>query len=347
MRKFNAKNLVITVFLGVFLLGIAGVVNAQQTLPKGGENFETAVKLESGSYEGEAIKEGAPEYFYINVKPGQELQMKGTLKGSDSSGNQTLSLYSEDREEVAYQNDYLFVGDQAPFSFSWLPNSEKDLYKYYVKRWRMIGAVSFDLSLIDRYDAGKQTDAGDSFEKAMSITPGEYKAYLSGKEGTDTKDFYKMAVKKGVTLTVRVTPPSESLMIVVVYDGNRRALESEWPPNPGAIVEASLVAKRSEDVFIEVICESGKIAAYTLNIKTETGVEAAGEGEVEVEGEGEWVLPGESIGWPTEGGLTEETIEKAAKGFFMVVIIPALIGLIVLIVIIVVIVILIRRKKKQ
>ena len=285
MTKFNAKNLVIVVFLGAFLVGAIGIVSAQQTLPKGGDSFETAVKIEPGSYEGEAIEEGEPEYFYIDVKPGQELQMKGALKGSDSSGEQTLSLYSENRKEIAYESDYLFKGDQAPFSFSWLTNSEKDSYKYYIKRWRMIGAISFNLSLVNRYDAGSQTDAGDTFGKAINITAGNYTAYLAGKEGPDTKDFYKMAVKKGETLTVKVTPPGESLMIVVVYNSNRVALKSEWPSNPGAIVEASLVAKISEDVFIEILCESGKIAAYTLDIAIQPRAE--GEAPVGEEEEGE------------------------------------------------------------
>ena len=144
----------------------------------------------------------------------------------------------------------------------------------------MIGAISFNLSLVDRYDAGSQTDAGDTFGKAINITEGNYTAYLAGKEGPDTKDFYKMAVKKGETLTVKVTPPGESLMIVVVYNSNRVALKSEWPSNPGAIVEASLVAKKSEDVFIEIICESGKIAAYTLDI----AIQSAAEGETPTEG---------------------------------------------------------------
>ena len=310
MAKFNAKNLALVAFFGLLLFGVVGFVYAQQALPTGGDSFETAVKIEPGSYEGEAIKDGEPEYFYINVKPGQELQMKGTLKGSDSSGEQTLSLYSEDREEVTYESDYLFVGDQSPFSFSWLPNSEKDLYKYYIKRWRMIGAISFDLLLVDNYDAGSQTDAGDSFEKPISITPGEYTAYLSGKKGTDTKDFYKMAVKKGETLNVKVTPPSESSMIVIVYGSNRAVLKSEWPPNPGAIVEASLVAKRSEDVFVEVLCESGKIAAYTLNIT----VQPLAEGEAPV-GEEEEVMPEVILpsGEVPSGEVPEIALPEGAK----------------------------------
>lgn len=296
MAKFNAKNLALFIFLGILLVGVIGIVSAQEALPRGGDSFETAVKLEPGSYEGGEIESVESEYFYINVKAGQELQMKGILKAlSDSSGNRILGLYDEDRKEVAYTYPYLFKGEEESFSFSWLSNSEKDLYKYYIKResnGKKIGPLSFDLSLIDHYDAGSQTDAGDDFEKPISITSGEYTAYLSARMGTDTKDFYKLAVKKGATLTVKVTPPSEAAMTVVVYDSNRAVLKSEWAANPGAIVTNSVPITKSEDVFVAVICDkycSDNLVAYTLNISTE-GVPAE---EVE-----EGVPPGAEEGVP-------------------------------------------------
>ena len=113
MAKFNVKNLVLFVFLGILLIGVIGIVYAQEALPRGGDSFETAVKLEPGSYEGGEIESVKSEHFYINVKAGQELQMEGILKAlSDSSGNRILGLYDEDRKEVAYTYPYLFKGEQ-------------------------------------------------------------------------------------------------------------------------------------------------------------------------------------------------------------------------------------------
>jgi len=39
MAKLNAKNLAVFIFLGILLVGVIEIVNAQQTLPKGGDSF--------------------------------------------------------------------------------------------------------------------------------------------------------------------------------------------------------------------------------------------------------------------------------------------------------------------
>lgn len=260
----------------LFIAGLIGIVNAQQALPKGGDGFETAVKLEPGNYEGGAMKKGEPEYFYINVKPGQDIKIEGTFKAlSDSAGEEYLTLYDEDRKKLTEIGATLDKGQQEAFLFSWLPNADKDLHKYYIKRectWIKVAAHPLNISLMDRYDAGSQTDAGDTVEKAISVESGEYKAYLSGKVGADTKDFYKVAVKKGKTLTVKVTPPSDATMSVAVYDKDRRVLKDEYASNPGAIVTNSLAITKSGDVFVGVICDrycSENLVAYTMNITTE------------------------------------------------------------------------------
>lgn len=311
MAKFNAKNLVLFIFLGVLLAGIIGMVSAQQAFPTGGDSFETAVEIEPGSYEGVGLEKNKPEYFYINVKPGQEFKMGGTFEAFPNEwGEETLGLYNENREKLVEVGETLDKGQQALFSFSWLPNADKDLYKYYIKRectWHKIKLLSLNMSLTDRYDIGSQADAGDTFEKAMAITTGNYTGYLSGEEGTDTKDFYKISIKKGKALTAKVTPPGEAAMRIVIYGSNRAVLKSEEAPNPGAIVEASLIAKKSEDLFVEVFCDrwcSENLVSYTLNLAIQSPAEAGI--PVEEEGmPGEMAPEGEEIGIeegvPTEG----------------------------------------------
>jgi hypothetical protein len=336
MKKFNTKNLAIIIFFGILLVGMVGIANAQQISPDGGDSFETAVKLEPGNYEGVGlIEEDAKEYFYINVKAGQELKLEGTFKAfSDSWGEEILTLYSEDRKQLAKGGEGMDKGEQTSFSFSWIPNSEKDSYKYYIKRectWHIIESFSLDISLTDRYDAGAQTDAGDTVEKAMEITSGEYKAYLSGKAGTDNKDFYKMAVKKGETLTVRVTPPTEATMRIAMYDKDRRILKDEYASNPGAIVTNSLAITKSEDIFIGVICDrycSEELVAYTLNITTEgVAVEEGDEGGALIDTEKK--VP------------TSIAAEKEGPNWGLI------IGIIVLGIVIVIIVYFLLKKKRQ
>lgn len=290
MAKINAKNLVIVVFFGILLVGIIGIVNAQEVLPRGGDGFETAVEIKPGSYkEGRSFKSHEVEYFYItDVKPGQEIKIKGTFTPETNlSAIAIVDLYDENRTDLGVGCFESGEGTMdIPCEVSWMTNSDKETYKYYIRAgsdtWN-ITSYLLDVSLIDHYDAGSQTDAGDTFEKAMSITKGKYTAYLSGELGTDTKDFYKIAVKNGETLTVKVTPPSGATMRVVVYDSNRATLKDEYAPNPGAIVTNSVSITKSRDVFVTVICDrycSKSLITYTLNIKTE-GALAEGEGAEE------------------------------------------------------------------
>ncbi len=348
MAKFNTKNLVVIIIFGILLIGTVAIVNAQQALPKGGDSFGTAVEIEPGSYQRSALEEN--EYFYLaDIKPGQEISVKYTFgAGTGHDGWGILGFYNEDRIELFGEWDTVTEGESESIAVSWLPNTDKDSYKYYIRTGYDdydVGPISFDISLTNYYDARSQTDAGDSFNKAMNISPGEYKAYLSGEAGTDTKDFYKTAVEKGETLTVKVTPEGEARMRIAVYDNNRQVLKDEYAPNPGAIITNSVARTRSGDVLIAVVCEewcSENVTAYTLNITKEAGA-PVGEEEEEV-------LTEESTGLPIGEGLTGEEAEEAAKGFFKVVIIawllPLVVGLISLVVVIVVIVVLVRKKKK-
>ena len=331
MRK---TSLIVLILL---LVGVIGVANAQEVLLKGGGGFDDAVKLETGNYGGEVMKKGESEYFYINVKSGQEIKIEGVII-PNGTGEGGLTLYDEDRKQLVEEG--AIVEEKKgieQFTISWLSNSDRDSYKYYLKRycnWVKIGSLSFELSLADRYDAGSQTDAGDTVEKAMEITSGEYRAYLSGKAGADTKDFYKVAVKKGKTLIVKVTPPSEAIIGVAVYDKDRRVLKDEYAPNPGAIVTNSLAIAKSGDVFVGVVCDrycSKELVAYTLNITTE--------GEAIVGEEDEDVFAGAGMGAP------EDAAEK--KGLNWWLILGIILGVIALIVIFATIAYFLLRKGKN
>ncbi len=346
MAKFNAKNLTITVFFGILLIGIIGIVNAQEALLAGGDDFDTAVEIKPGSYEEVGlIEKGVKEYFYINVKPGQELKSEGTFKAfSDAWGEEELTLYNEDRKQLVKEGESMDKGEQILFSFSWMPGSDKDLHKYYIKRectWHKIESLSLNISLTDRYDAGIQTDAGDTVEKAMSVGSGEYKSYLSGKEGTDTKDFYKVAVKKGQTLAAKVTPPSEASIRITVYDKDRRVLKDESAPNPGAIVTNYVPITKSGNVFVGVICDrycSKKLVAYTLNIITE-GVVVEDE-EYDEDGLPYYGVDG-VVPDGVDGTVLGDGVEKGGLNWVLI------LGIIALIVILGIVAYFLLKKKKQ
>lgn len=283
MAKFSIKNLAVIGLVGIFLIGMAGIASAQQqALPKGGDSFATAVELEPGVYQADSLEEN--EYFYVaGIKPGQEINIEYTFSvGTGNDGWGILGLYDENRAELFGDWDTVSGGGSEFITASWMPNTDEDSYKYYIRAGYDdydVSSVLFDVSLTDYYDAGSQTDAGDSFEKAMSLTAGEYEGYLSGESGSDVKDFYKMEIEKGEELTVKITPPMEASMEVVLYDDNRKELRSEYAPNAGAIIETSLVARESEDIFVAVLCDgwcSEDLVNYTLDVTIQPSAEVAG-----------------------------------------------------------------------
>ncbi len=344
--KVRHKKIASFLLAGV-LFSLAGVVIAQQTLPKGGDGFEAAVKLELGSYQRETLEEN--EYFYAaGIKPGQEINIKYTFgAGTGNDGWATLDLYDEDRTKLSDKWDTVSKGESNSITVSWLPNTDKDSYKYYIKAGYDgydVGPISFVISLTDYYDAGTQTDAGDSFGKAMSITPGEYEGYLlSGVAGTDTKDFYKVTVKKGETLIAKVTPPAEVALSVIIYDSSRRELKEEYSPNLGAIVTNSVPITKSGDVFVAVVCgeyHNKEFKPYSLNIATGAG-KVIGEGLTEKQTE-------EAAEQAQQAGEeVKSLIERGIKGILLYVVLPIVGGIILLIVIIVVIVIILKKKKEK
>jgi len=149
MIKLNIKNLGVAVFLGLFLVGIIGIANAQQILPKGGDSFETAVKIEPGNYQGGSLKEA--EYFYITgVKPGKEINIKGTFTAADVDIGAwaILALYDEEGAELAIEEDG-FYDEPLSLTISQL-HAGKDSDKYYIKTesdiWE-IASYALEISL--------------------------------------------------------------------------------------------------------------------------------------------------------------------------------------------------------
>ena len=355
MVKFIAKNLAMVIFLGILLVGTIGIVSvagAQETLPKGGDSFATAVKIEPGSYKGGAVESVEKEYFYINIKPGQQIKLKGTFIPAGYGANCVLYLYDEN--ETRLDGEEYTAG---PISAFWLPDSNRDLYKYYIKVGSTAGALSsysLDVSLRDCYDAGSEKDAGDTFDKAIEIKGGKYTGYLAGPyKGTDEIDIYKIPVKKGETLIAKVTPPSNTVLSLGFYDDDRRLISEEIAPNRGAIVSNSVEITRDGEIFAKVVAEKGgeNLNVYSLEVGTE-GVAAVKElGAVK---EDKAVREKPKIedkspfkeGLLPEEGLTEKEAQEAKKGLVRGGIIPAIIGLVVLIIIAIVIVFLVRKKKK-
>jgi len=145
MRK---ASLIVSILL---LVGMIGVINAQQALPEGGDSFETAAKIEPGSYQGGSLDNNETEYFYITgIESGQEINIKGTFTAADVNIGAwaILVLYEEDGTELVVEEDG-FYDEPLSLTISRLHRGA-DSDKYYIMTkcdtWK-IGSYTLEVSL--------------------------------------------------------------------------------------------------------------------------------------------------------------------------------------------------------
>ncbi len=267
------------------LFSAALTAQAQETLPEGGEGFEDAALLEPGSYESGDdwldLEEAPTKYFYIEeVKPGQMIKIDAFLEDLEHDESLEVSIYSTDREELA-RNRTLFGGEG--FDLSWLTSSSQPSSKYYIKLSSEHPDVKFtlDVELVDKFDGGKEEDAGDKITDAMELDFGEYQGYISCSEGEDTSDFYKLNLNKGQTVTARLTPDTVFYGSVRIYNDMRQELVDDSSGSYGAIIETVFQPEERGDYFFEVYrdtCESREgTIEYTLLLEEGGEVEAGDE----------------------------------------------------------------------
>ena len=142
------------------------------------------------------------------------------------------------------------------------------------------GYVKADLEywVEDYFDAGLGTDAGSSFVTASRIVPGRYEGYLGVKSGgNDAADYYKIHVKEGEKLLLKLIPESDTTLHLALYDQGRKKMKEASSSNPGAIITLSWTSPASQYVYIavnrlkpfETITLEKPITKYTLSIETE------------------------------------------------------------------------------
>ena len=255
--------------LTVFIVVGQNVVSAATALPAAGSGFDTATALQTGSYQNGPTVEGNDLFYTISIKAGQELKIRGDFQPAEPAYGtmNTITLYDASRVEL--QSNF----DEPAVAF-WLPGSTSASYKYYVRitddTWDTTSSL-IDVTVTDRYDASTQVDAGESFEKALTVGIGNHQGYLAYEnKGTDTKDYYKIPVSKGVTYEFKATPATGDTMLLQVFNLNRALLKEEESLNEGAIVSTSFTPATNTDIFLVVSNyyerRDGEISNYKLNI---------------------------------------------------------------------------------
>jgi hypothetical protein len=131
----------------------------------------------------------------------------------------------------------------------------------------------FQVEIVDLFDAGSTTDAGNEITDALEIASGDYpKNYLQ----EDDKDWFKIPVKAGENFEVKSLPGAMGHAVrLEVMDTNRVRLASESSPNAGALARIENVTTH-EDGFLYVGVSSfdgGDAKEYSLSVKRKDKVQ--------------------------------------------------------------------------
>jgi hypothetical protein len=264
-----------------FLLLTPLSVNATYQIPSCGTDYSNAAELKEGENTGGAVGEGETCYYYINSKPGYELNIDYKITGESFFGS--VSLYDNDKNEIVSSVD----GEDI---LRWLGSGSEDS-RYYLVIDNSYGTDSqiFNISFVDRTDADSGTDAESDFGKAVDIPYGGYTGYLSSfiygaVGGNDESDYYKTSVGKGDKVTIKVTPVGDFEVGCAIYDSNRSELFNEegLDIETGAIIQKTLSIQSNGYIYVVVKQSSfgekyDSIDQYTLLVTNEDVEKLGGE----------------------------------------------------------------------
>jgi hypothetical protein len=267
--------------MGMLCLGTARVASAlaYEALPSGGDDLDTAVTIEAGSYVTDhEIEQNSFEYFKISVDAGQGLEVKVTTPTGEYPYAGAV-VYDFEKEEVGSE---VIIGDSnASKTITWIRGYEGSSTFYIaVGNEYDINATGtkYAISVDDYYDGDTETDVGGTFANAYELDSlGTYEGYITTEYGgTDLADLYKLRVAAGVKLTATVTPPSDVWLGVSIYNSDREEIADGWSSNDGAIATAEMseALLSADDLYIKVHADyetSDEPISYTLKISSTEG----------------------------------------------------------------------------
>lgn len=251
---------------------------------RGGNSYETAVPIEfNKEYKlDHHQKQNEFDYFVINLKRGQEVQLelktleKGvSIRGGKATENHNpyagIQLHNDNRQRIIYDN---IIG--SAHRSTKLVHAAGSDGKYYV----LLGStyddmnkdhVTFIVTSTFKGDLGTENDAGDTMNSAMAIQPQKYPQNHLG--GSDKTDFFVFDGKKADKYFMGIIPNDEvsGYYQIVVWDEFKQRVVKKVAKQSGSGLKTDEITLPDDGkYFIEVAIAYGDVKtakSYTFLLK--------------------------------------------------------------------------------
>jgi hypothetical protein len=219
----------------------------------GGDAFDSAVALKTGTlyhldYDQSADKQ---DFFKVPMKGGQRLLL--TLTGGNTDAIQA-EIENSQRQRVAGQ---IGAGTRARSTlFADVANGGDGVLNVLIESAGYGGHVgpdaTFQVDLINQFDANTNRDAGADENSALALAPGSYPH--NNMNDVDTVDVYKLTLAPGKPYTIKARPADSGAQVHFdAEDSDGVHLGTADPPNQGAVTTlANLKLAKGGIVFVKV-----------------------------------------------------------------------------------------------
>lgn len=278
---------------------------------RGGNGFDSAVPITPGTYHlDHHQRPNEYDYFSIEVTPGHVLRVtqvayevgvqidgntfrEGMPTGMSDWSAAGVAIHAPDRSKISGM-EARHTGHRAEVSAVVMAGGGGRFFILIGHSNTPFGGIHkgspISIELIDQTDAGSGTDAGDTDREAVTISPGEHRAWLHPRSyGATDKDVFSFAAQQGATYGLRVRPDEqEHAVALVVADDDGVQVASAKAPNGGAAVRLEeLRPARAGRLLVTVEASATTFTQalgatpYTLELTAQGEAAAAPEAAVE------------------------------------------------------------------
>jgi hypothetical protein len=220
---------------------------------RGGDAFDSAVALQTGTqyqlnYDQPADRQ---DFFKIGAKGGQELV--AAITGGVTNGIQ-VEFENAQRQRIA---GGVSAGTRARSTLAYdVANGGDGTYFVLIESAGYGGHVgpdaTFQLALVNQFDANTGLDAGSDESTALSVQPGMYPR--NNMNDVDTMDVYKFMAEAGKIYQFKTRPTNDAaVMALSAVDADGNKLGDAQAQNGGAVATlGNLKLAKTGTIFVKV-----------------------------------------------------------------------------------------------